>query len=80
MFDMTNLSVLLRNDCLPVIYALEKGSNSPPMQAAAEAVCRVERVLCMHVPGVQLIAEGVDGGSLEGALRLAGPACTSETR
>jgi hypothetical protein len=40
MFDMTNRSVLLRNDCLPVIYALEKGSNSPPLQAAAEAVCR----------------------------------------
>ena len=34
----------------------------------------------MHVPGEQLIAEGIDGGSQEGALRLAGPACTSETR
>ena len=39
-----------------------------------------EEVLNMHVPGEQLIAEGIDGGSREGALRLAGPACTSETR
>ncbi len=55
MFDMTNRSVLLRNDCLPVIYAFEKGSNSPQLQlslqAAAEAMCRealeagIERVL-----------------------------------
>ena len=39
-FDMRGRSVLLGNDCLPVIYALEKGSNSPQLQAAAEAVCR----------------------------------------
>ena len=38
--DMRGRSALLRNDCLPVIYALEKGSNSPQLQAAAEAVCR----------------------------------------
>ncbi len=62
--------------------------SSPQLQAAAEAVtvfrggleAGVERVLCMHVPGVQLIAEGVDGGSREGTLRLAGPVCTSEAR
>ena len=65
---------MLRNDCLPVIYALEKGSNSPQLQAAAEAACRealeagVKKVLCMHIPGDQLIAEGIDGGSREGAL------------
>ena len=84
--DMRGRSALRRNDCLPVIYALEKGSNSPQLQAAAEAVCRealeagVKKVLYMHVPGEQLIAEGIDGSSREGALRLAGPACTSETR
>ena len=77
---------MLRNDCLLVIYAREKGSNSPQLQAAAEAVCRealeagVKKVLYMHVPGEQLNAEGIDGGSREGALRLAGPVCTSETR
>ena len=63
---------MLRNDCLPVIYALEKGSNSPQLQAAAEAACRealeagVKKVLYMHIPGEQLIAEGIDGGSREG--------------
>ena len=86
LFDMRGRSILLRNDCFPVIYALEKGSGSPQLQAAAEAVCRealeagMERVLCMHVPGTQLIAEGIDGGSREGAMRLAGPACSTETR
>jgi hypothetical protein len=29
---------------------------------------------------VQLIAEGVDGGSREGALRLLGPACAATTK
>ena len=74
--DMRGRSALLRNDCLPVIYALEKGSNSPQLQAAAEAACRdsggfgsrVKKVLYMHIPGEQLIAEGIDGGSREGAL------------
>jgi hypothetical protein len=85
-FDLEGRTVMLRNDCAPVIYALQKGSSSARLQLAAEAVCRegldakVARVLCLHVPGVQLIAEGVDGGSREGALRLLGPACTAGTR
>jgi hypothetical protein len=58
--DMRGRSALQCNDCLPVIYALEKGSNSPQLQPAAEAVCREALeagVLYMHVPGEQLIAE-----------------------
>ena len=86
LFNLEGLTVLLRNDCAPVIYALQKGSSSARLQLAAEAVCRegleakVARILYLHVPGVQLIAEGVDGGSREGALRLLGPACTAGTR
>jgi len=85
MFDLRGRTVLLRNDCLPVIFALQKGSSSPQLQAAAEAVCQEAleagcRVLCLHVPGVQLIAEGVDGGSREGAARLQGPACSAALR
>jgi hypothetical protein len=85
MFNLKGRTVLLRNDCLPVIYALQKGSPSPQLQAAAEAVCQEAleagcRVLCLHVPGVQLIAEGVDGGSREGAALLQGPACSAALR
>jgi hypothetical protein len=51
------------------------------LQRAAEDVCKEAleagcRVLALHVPGVQRI----DGGSREGAIRLAGPACTQRTR
>ena len=74
-----------RNDCLPVIFALRKGSASPVMKKAAEDTCKKAleagcRLVYLHVPGVQLIAEQIDGGSREGALRLAGPACTRRTR
>ncbi len=66
-------------------YALQKGSSSPQLQEAAEAVCREAleagcRIFALHVPGVQLIAEGVDGGSREGAARLQGPVCSASLR
>jgi hypothetical protein len=85
LFDLRNRTVLLRNDCLPVIFALREGSPSQVLQRAAEDVCKEAleagcRVLALHVPGVQLIDERIDGGSREGALRLAGPACTQRTR
>jgi hypothetical protein len=55
------------------------------MKKAAEDTCKKAlvagcRLVFLHVPGVQLIAEQIDGGSREGALRLAGPACTRRTR
>ena len=80
LFDLRNRTVLLRNDCLPVIFAIQKGSPSQVLQRAAEDVCKEAleagcRVLALHVPGVQLIDERIDGGSRE-----AGPACTQRTR
>ena len=63
-----------------VIFALQEGSSSSlRLQLAAEALCReaLERlapVLCMRVTGEQLMAEGVEGGSREGAMLLLGPA------
>jgi hypothetical protein len=85
LFDLRGKTVMFRNDCLPVIFALRKGSGSPQLQEAAEIVSRecLEagcRMLALHVPGVQLIVEGVDGGSREGAERLRGPACTTWAR
>jgi hypothetical protein len=83
--DTENATILLRNDCDPVIIALRKGSPSPQLQEAAEMVCTEAlagrcRYLTLHVPGIQLIAEGIDGGSRAGADRLLGPACSARTR
>ena len=39
-FDLRGKTVLLLNDCTPVIFALRKGSRSPVLQQAAEEVCR----------------------------------------
>ena len=82
LYDLLDKTVLLLNDCMPVIFALHKGSRSPELQQAAEQVGKEAGcwVLAQHIPGVQLIAERVDGGSREGTLRLAGPACTGSTR
>ena len=85
LFSMRGRTVLMRNDCDPVIHALRKGSPSPQLQAASELVCKegVEmktRLFFLHVPGTQLILEGVDGGSREGAERLLGPSCTPWAR
>ena len=69
LFYMRGRSVLLRNNCLPVIYALEKWSSSPQSQAAAEAVCRaaleagVKKVLYMHIRGEQLIVDVASTGA-----------------
>ena len=85
-FDLRNRTVLLCNDCLLVIFAIRKGSPSQVLQKAADDVCKEAleagcRVLALHVPGVQLIDdERIDGGSREGALRLAGSAGTQRTR
>jgi hypothetical protein len=38
LFNLRNRTVLLRNDCLPVIFALRKGSPSQVLQRAAEDV------------------------------------------
>jgi hypothetical protein len=59
-FNMRDRTLLMRNDCDPVIHALRKGSSSLKMQAEVEVVCReaVEtrtRLFCLHVPGKQLI-------------------------
>jgi hypothetical protein len=84
-FNMRDRTLLMRNDCDPVIHALRKGSSSLKMQAEVEVVCReaVEtrtRLFCLHVPGKQLILKKVDGGSRAGAERLLGPSCTPWAR
>lgn len=61
-----------RNDAEAAISALRKGStSSPPMQAGSlkfSRLCAGSDVdpLCMHVPGLALIAEGIDGASRSG--------------
>ena len=86
LFDLRNRTVFLCNDCVLVMFAIRKGSPSQVLQKAADDVCKEAleagcRVLALHVPGVQLIDdERIDGGSREGALRLAGSAGTQRTR
>ena len=77
-FDLQGRTVVLRNDCDPVMHALRNGSPSQQLQEASEQVCKEAmaagtRVFCLHVLSTQLIAEEVDGGSREGAERLLGP-------
>ena len=79
--NISGRRVLFRNDCLPVVIAMRKGSPSSTLQAASEVITKGciqagAKTLFLHVPGTQLIAEGVDGGSRRGAMRLTGPAIT----
>ena len=61
-----------RNDAEAAISALRKGSSSsPPMQAGSLKFARLcagagVDPLCMHVPGLALVAEGIDGASRSG--------------
>jgi hypothetical protein len=77
--------ILFVNDCLPVVLAMQKGSNSRILQADAEymAIAGLEAgasLMFLHVPGTRMIEEGVDGAGREGARRITGPGCSRTTR
>ncbi len=78
--DLRNKTVLIRNSCVSVIFAIQKGSSSLQLQELEAIVireCLVGagcRMLALHVTGAQIIAKGVDRGSSEGAELLRGPA------
>ena len=85
MVDVRGHRVLFVNDCLPVVLAMRKGSRSPNLQSDAEsmALAALEagcKALYLHVPGAEMIAEGVDGASRDGAKRIIGPACSERGR
>ena len=71
--DIRGRSCVLRNDAAAAIAALRKGSTqSPPMQRCALRLDRAAAVLdvdclLLHVPGLTLVAEGIDGASRGGA-------------
>jgi hypothetical protein len=80
--DVRGSTLLLRNDAVAALSAFRKGSfQSIEMQSAALrlnaslAELDVDAVP-VHSPGNDLIAEGIDGASREGAAELAGPAIT----
>jgi hypothetical protein len=79
--ELRDCVVIIRNDCAPVLAALEKGSSrSPQLQAAAEeiyklAYARGVLLMFLRVSGQQLVAEGIDDGSRKRAAALSGPAC-----
>jgi len=84
--QVRNCVMVLVNDCVPVLSAIEKGSSrSVRLQSAAEAIhkaCipRGVRVMPLHVAGKQLIVEQVDYGSRRHAQALRGPACSARLR
>jgi hypothetical protein len=70
--DIQSFAVLMRNDASAAIAALRKGSfGSPALQRVAvraDMFCaKLDIDLhCMHVPGLVLIEEGIDGASRDG--------------
>ena len=69
----------------PWSFVYCSGSGSPQLHEAAEILSLESleagcRTMALHMLGVQLIAEGVDGGSRERAKRLRGPAYTAWAR
>jgi hypothetical protein len=83
--DIRGKRVLFVNDCLPVVLAMQKGSNSRVLQADAEYMARAgleagALLLFLHVPGTRMIEEGVESAGRGGARRIIGPACSPSTR
>lgn len=76
-WSLTNIRgrrVLFVNDCLHVVLAMQKGSNSHVLQADAEYIAKVgleagALLTFLHVPGTRMIEAGVDGagGAARGA-------------
>jgi hypothetical protein len=70
--DLRGKLALLRNDALSAIAAFRKGSSqSPALQRCALRLQRASAasdidILPWHVPGLQLVAEGIDGASRGG--------------
>jgi hypothetical protein len=73
--DVRGRFCILRNDASAAISAFRKGSTvSPQMQRAALHIARVAAsvdvpLLPWHVPGLTLVAEGIDGASRSGSVR-----------
>ena len=76
--DIRSSTVLMRNDASAAIAAFRKGSfRSPQLQAAAMAINDARAKLdvvtpLLHVPGLALIQEGIDGASRDGSAFGAG--------
>ena len=70
--DLHSFAILMRNDACSAISALSKGSfSSKPLQRVAlraDKFCAKLDIdlYCMHVPGLALIEEGIDGASRSG--------------
>ena len=70
--NLRGWAVIQRNDALPVIAALRKGSSqSRVLQEMALQVNRINaanhvELIPMHVPGTTLVDEGIDGASRDG--------------
>jgi hypothetical protein len=84
--DLSEATVILRNDAVGALTALRKGSfSSTFLQQCALRSCRLQRrvgynALHLHAPGRVLVAEGVDDYSRSGASEVAGPVSSDHVR
>ena len=84
--DLSEATVILRNDAVGALTALRKGSfSSTFLQQCAMRSCRLQRrvgynALHLHAPGRVLVAEGVDDYSRSGASEIAGPVSSDLVR
>ena len=84
--DLTDATVVIRNDCSAALSALRKGStDSPFLQACAMRMTRLAAasnidLLFLHVPGATLVQEGLDSASRTLAQLERGPACSPPLR
>ena len=84
--DCHGAVILHRNDAVGALAALRKGSfRSPELQSIAMRFNTLAESLqsehyFLHSPGVDLIADGIDDASRDGALQLLYPACTMHMR
>ena len=77
--------VLIVNDCLTVVSAMQKGSISLVLQADAEYMARAglevrASLMFLHVPDMRMIEEGVYRAGRRGAQRTISQACSPSTR
>jgi hypothetical protein len=80
LIDLSDATVILRNDAVGALAAFRKGRFSSTflqqcsMRLARAMAPRRASLLCLHAPGLVLIDEGVDDLSRDATIDVTGPA------
>jgi hypothetical protein len=84
--SLAHKNILIRGDCSPALQTLQKGSfKSEVLQRHArkfQRFCFENRITpsFLHIPGTEMIANGVDELSREGAAEIAGPSLDEQMK